>query len=155
MSSLQQRFIEKWVGYLTDSDREMVLIAVQKLGSTKNAAVVPEIVKVLYNRPEDVRTAAARALGEIGDPSAIPELIKLLNDSNVILAAAAAESLGTIGHPKAVPALVKILKDYKIGLSRHRQLHGYDRGLYMAAVHALQIINTRDARRALNEYHRS
>lgn len=152
--SLNDKFIEKWVGYLNDVDRDMCIIAAQKLGASKNKAVVPDLVKALNHRPDDIRTAAARALGVIGDPSAVPALVKLLGDSNSLIASAAADSLGEIGDPSAVPALVKILSDYRSGKSRHTQIHGFDRGLYMAAIYALQKINTPEARRALAQYNR-
>jgi HEAT repeat protein len=148
------RFIEKWINYLNDIDREMCLIAAQKLGSTKDSSVVPELIKALNNRPDDVRTAAARALGEIADPAAVAPLVGLLHDSNPLVASAAADALGAIGHPSAVPALVEILRDYKSGTSHHFQLHGFNRGLFMTAIYALQRIDTREARKAVNTYHR-
>lgn len=152
--SQQEQFIQKWVKYLNDADHEMSLIAAQKLGKTRDPRVVEALVNCLTNRPDDMRTTAARALGSIGDPAAVPALIKLLDDHNSVVASAAADSLGEIGDSSAVPALIAILRDYKSGQSRHRQLHGFDRGLYMAAVYALQQINTREARQAVAKYHR-
>lgn len=152
--TLHTRFIEKWVGYLNDKDRDMVLIAAQKLGEAKDKSVVPELVKALFKRPDDVRTAAARALGSIGDASAVPYLVQLLDDNNTVVAAAAADSLGEIGEVSAVPHLVKILVDHKAGTSRHTQIRGYDRGLFLAAVYALQKLNTWEARQAVAKYHR-
>jgi HEAT repeat protein len=152
--SQHARFIEKWVGYLNDIDREMSLIAAQKLGSTRDASVVPELLKALHNRPDDVRTAAIRALGEIGDGAAVPALIDILHDPNPVVASASADALGMIGDARAVPHLVTILHDYKAGNSRYFQIHGFNRGLFMAAVQALQIINTPEARRAIAKYHR-
>lgn len=152
--STRERFIEKWVGYLNDADRDMVLIAAQKLGETHDKSVVPELVKALTRRPDDVRRAAARALGSIGDASAVPHLAKLLGDSNVVVAAAAADSLGEIGDASAVPHLITVLTEHNSESSRHSQLRGYDRGLYMSAIYALQKINTREARQALAKYHR-
>jgi HEAT repeat protein len=154
MSSQHQKYVEKWVGYLNTSDREMSRIAAKKLGASKDPAVVPVLAKALNNRPDEVRLAAARALGEIGDPSAVPFLIQILHDSDPLVASAAADSLGEIGSEKAVPHLIEILKDYKSANSRHFQIHGFNRGLYMAAVHALERIGSADARRAIARYHR-
>lgn len=148
------RFIEKWVGYLNDIDREMSLIAAQKLGGSGDPAVVPDLIKALKGRPDDVRLAAVRALGSIGDAEATPALIKALDDNNVMIASAAADALGMIRDERAVPALVKILSDYKNNKTRHNQIHGYDRGLYTAAINSLEKINTRDARLALRKYDR-
>lgn len=147
-------YIQKWVGYLNDIDRDMILIACQKLGKTKDKSVVPELAKALRNRPNDIRAAAARALGQVGDDSAITALVQALDDPDPMVSAAAAEALGEIGSDRAVPPLRQILHDYKEGNDRHHQLHGESRGLYMAAVYALQMINTREARAAIERYHR-
>ena len=152
--SRSAKYIEKWVGYLNSADREMSRIAANKLGDTKDASVVPELVKALHKRPDEVRLAAVRALGEIGDVSAVKPLIEILQDGDPLIASAAADSLGAIGSDQAVSSLVKILSDYKNKQSRHFQIHGYNRGLYMAAVHALQRIGTPAARKAVERYHR-
>lgn len=148
-------YIQKWVGYLNDIDRDMNLIACQKLGKTKDSSVVPELAKALRNRPTDIRAAAARALGEVGDESAIPALVQALGDPDSMVSSAAADALGQIRSDKAIPALRQILHDYKTGSSdRHQQLHGEARGLYMAAVYALRMIGTKEARAAIEKYHR-
>lgn len=151
--SRNAKYIEKWVGYLNSADREMSRIAANKLGDTKDASVVPYLVKALDNRPDEVRLAATRALGEIGDSAAVAPLIDVLSDKDPLIASAAADSLGAIGSDRAVSSLVRILKEYD-KQSRHFQIHGYNRGLYMAAVHALQRIGTPAARKAVERYHR-
>jgi HEAT repeat protein len=93
-------------------------------------------------------------LGEIGDRAATRPLVNLLHDYNPIVSSAAADSLGAIADKAAVAPLIEILKDYKSGQSRHFQIHGFNRGLYMSAVQALERINTPEARRALKEYYR-
>ena len=148
------KYIEKWVGYLHKADREMSLIAARKLAETKDGSVVPELVKALYNRPDEVRIAAIRAIGEVGDVSWVNPLIKLLQEDNILISSAAADSLGAIGSDKAIPPLVQILKDFKdSNQSRHKQLHGYDRGVFMSAIHALQRIGTPEARKAVEQYY--
>lgn len=154
MSHPQAAYIEKWVGFLNAVDREMSVMAAQKLSKVRDESVVAELINALTQRPDDVRTAAARSLGDIGDARAVPALMALLDDSNSVLASAAADSLGKIGSEQAVPPLVQILKDYKDGRTRHNQLHGFDRGLYMAAVYALQKIGSPKALSAVKKYHR-
>ncbi|MFW5748171.1 MAG: HEAT repeat domain-containing protein [Chloroflexota bacterium] len=148
------QYIAKWVDYLRHADREMSRIAAQKLGATHDPQVIPELVKALQGRPDDVRTAAVRALGEIGHPDATPALVKLLDDNNVLIASAAAEALGVIGDARAVEPLTRVIAQYKRELTRHTQLHGFNRGLYMAAVYALEQIGTPEARRAISQYYR-
>lgn len=148
-------FISKWLGKLNDVDREMSQIAAQKLGSTKNPAVVPELVKVLRNRPDDVRASAIRALAQIGDRTAVPSLLPLLNDINPMIASAAADALGEIGHMSAVPALIDILKNYKQANNRQQQLRGTSRGVYLSSLSALKRIGTVQALRAVEQYERA
>lgn len=141
------QFIEKWVNYLHQSNREMSRIAATKLGSTRDAIVVPELLKVLDDRPDDVRIAAVRALGEIRDESATPALIQLLTDDNSMLASAAAESLGQIRDLAAVNPLIQVLKDYKTKPS-----YVVHRNLYMAAIYALLQIGTKEGIQAVEKY---
>lgn len=148
-------FIKKWVDYLNNAtDAEMSRIAARKLGEAKDPVVVPDLIRALQNRPDEVRLAAARALGEIGDRAAVRSLVGLLHDGNHLVASAAADALGEIADVAAVPALVGILRDYKERSSRHFQIHGYNRGLFMAAVQALNRIGTREALQAVQTYHR-
>lgn len=154
MATYNTTYIEKWIGYLNDIDREMCRLAAEKLGMTGDPQVVPHLVKALKNRPDDVRIAAIRALGLIGDPEAVRPLVDMLHDQNPLVASTAAESLGQIGHSSAVPALRDILRQYKDGSSRHFQIHGSNRGVFMAAIYALQRINTPEARLAVTKYHR-
>ena len=153
MAPRSPKYIEKWVNYLNSTDREMSCIAAQKLGETKDTSVVPELTKSLQNRPDEVRLAAVRALGEIGAPAAVNFLIDILHDQDPIIASAAADSLGAIGSEIAVPPLIQILSDYK-NKSHHFQVHGFNRGLFMSAIRALQRIGTPEARRAVVKYHR-
>lgn len=154
LMSQREQYIAKWVGYLNDIDREMSRMAAQKLASAGDSSVVPALIKALDKRPDDVRIAAARALGDLGDNRAVKPLLGLLYDGNPLIASTAAEALGAIGDEAAVPDLVAILRDYKSGNSRHFQIHGFNRGLFMAAVHALERIGTREAQRAVKTYHR-
>ncbi|MDX1992899.1 MAG: HEAT repeat domain-containing protein [bacterium] len=145
-------FIQKWIGKLNAADRDMSLIAAEKLGSTRDPNLVPELVKALKNRPDDVRASAIRALAVIRHRSAVPHLLPLLNDPNPMIATAAASALGEIGHMSAVSALGEILRSYKQGNSRHEQLRGINRGVYLSALDALKRIDTIQARSFVEKY---
>lgn len=150
---MSPEYIKKWIGHLHDIDPEMSRIACEKLARTRDAVVIPELARALRNRPVDVRTAAARALGQIGDPTAVPALVRALQDLDVMVSTAAADALGEIGAGEAVPALREVLHNFR-ARDRHAQIHGDSRGLYMAAVYALQRIGTKDAKAAIAEYDR-
>ena len=152
MSQVDQ-YIEKWVGYLNSADREMSYVAAKKLAKADDPRSVSALIGALKGRPDDIRMASIRSLGEIGDNAATQPLIRLLGDTNPTVASAAADALGAIGDSTAVSALVKVLKDHKDG-SRHFQIHGFGRGLYMAAIHALERIGTPEARTAVHQYYR-
>ena len=148
------QYIEKWIRYLNDTDRDMSRMAAEKLGDTMDSSVVPELINTLSNRPDDVRLAAVRSLGKLGDRTAVKSLINLLDDDNPMIASTAADALGQIGHESAVSALKDIHANYTSGKNLHNELHGQNRGLFMAAVYALQTINTPLARSALKRYYK-
>ena len=154
MPGRTELFIDKWINCLRGSDHELARIAATKLGTTKHPTVVQELIKVLHNRPDDLRVAAIRALGSIGDETAVKPLIELLDDPHPVVSSAAVGALGEIGSPKAVAPLIRILRDYKQIEDRHEQIHSANRGLYMAAIDALARINTPEARDALKRYYR-
>lgn len=70
---------------------------------------VPALVKLMREKPDGAKEAAAVALGRIGPPAkeAVPRLIELLDDRAGETRAAAAEALGRIG-PAAVAAVPKL-----------------------------------------------
>ena len=144
-------YINKWLGFLDDVDSEMSRIACEKLAKTQDPAVVQPLTRALRNRPLEVRAAAARALGEIGQSDAVPALVEALGDMESTVSCAAAYALGDIRDPSAVPALRGVLHNYRNG-DRYSQLHGDDRGLYLAALQALRQIGTSEAREAIAKY---
>lgn len=151
--AVNTQFIDKWVTYLQTGDPEMSRIAAQKLASTGDPVVIPELQKALRGRPDDVRTAAIRALGEIGHADAVLALVKQLDDNNSVIASSAAESLGKIGDPRAVKPLIQVIERYKREQSHDTQIRGFTRGLFMSAIYALKQINTPEAKRAISRYH--
>jgi len=147
------QFIEKWVHYLNDVDREMSCIAAQKLGATKDSSVIPALVAALMkNRPDDVRISIIRALGTIGHVSAIKSLIPLLKDNSATVATTAANAMGEINHPSCVAPLTEVVQTYKQAYNRHSQLHSGTRGVYIAALSALERIGTSQAREVVEKY---
>lgn len=145
------KYVEKWINYLDDVDREMSLIAAEKLGRMGDTTAVPALIKALRNRPNDIRAAAARALGDIRDPRAITPLAELLEDHDTPVAYAAADALGRIGDNRAVPAL-------RDTLIRHRKAKGTDylkwrdNSLFLAVCSALRVIGTKEALEVLKNY---
>jgi HEAT repeat protein/nitrite reductase/ring-hydroxylating ferredoxin subunit len=71
---------------------------------------IPELIKELSNRSEDVRWAAACALAKIGAPAVGP-LIAALDNKDSVVRLRAAWALGRIGDQRAVEKLVKTLRD--------------------------------------------
>lgn len=150
-----EKYIQKWIRYLNGIDRDMNRLAPEKLAKTGDPAVVPELINSLMNRPDDIRIAAARALGNIGDTRAVKPLTTLLKDGNPLVASTAADALGEIADPAGASGLIKVLREYKVGRNRTNQIHGFERGVYIAAANALKRINTPDARAALDRYYRA
>lgn len=152
--SVSNEYIEKWISNLNGVDREMSRIACEKLAKANDSTVIKELSKALVNRPNDIRTAAARALGAIGDKQAVPSLVGLLQDFDPIVASAAADALGQIGDSSAIPGLKKVLEGYKSDGDRHHQLHGEQRGVFMAAIYALERIGTPEAKTVVRKFTR-
>ncbi len=150
-----EKYVQKWIRYLNGIDRDMGRLAPEKLAKTGDPSVVPELINSLINRPDDIRINAARALGVIGDSRAVTPLCYLLKDENPLVASTAADALGEIADPGGVAGLIKVLREYKTGRNRLAQIHGYERGVYIAAANALKRIGTPDARAALDRYYRA
>jgi HEAT repeat protein len=70
--------------------------AVQSLGKTRDARVVPHLVPLLKDSDIFVRMAVARLLGELGSHRAIPALIDALEDEEVTVRESALVSLRTL-----------------------------------------------------------
>jgi HEAT repeat protein len=83
--------------------------AAEALGSIRDVAAVPALVKALVDRSDAVRYCAAQALGSIGDVSAVPALIEALKDRSANVRCQAVQSLGELGDVAAVPALLEVL----------------------------------------------
>jgi HEAT repeat protein len=149
--SMATEYIKKWVGHLHSADREMSRLAAEKLGKTGDASVVPDLIKALTNRPNEIRAAAARSLGVLGDSTAVPALVELLKDDDFTISSAAADALGQIKHKSAVPALREVLRQHRAGM-HYERMHGHDRGLYVAALNALRNIGTPEALEAIRRY---
>lgn len=150
-SANNNAYVQKWLGYLNAADSEMSRLAAEKLGKAKAKDAVPELVQALHNRPTHIRAAAARSLGEIGDPAAVAGLAKAVRDSVTIVACAAADALGQIGDRSAVTALKEVLDNYE-RYHHFERTRNHERGVYLAALDALERINSLDARIALRKY---
>jgi HEAT repeat protein len=106
---------EKWfVDYATRSAHNHFSAAFgfAALGGAAKPAV-PELIRLLDDKDDDIRKTAARALGSIGPEAqdAIPGLIKHLSDRNQDVCVSSAEALKSI-PPRSVeevPALLRVL----------------------------------------------
>jgi Skp family chaperone for outer membrane proteins len=71
---------QKWIADLSSADSGTRWQAVQALGATHDAEVVPHTVPMLDDGDIFVRMAACRHLGDLGSIDAIPALIDTLED---------------------------------------------------------------------------
>ncbi len=155
-SSVEAARIQKWIRILGENDVEMSKIAAQKLAEMRATEAVPALITAMEKRHVSVSLAATRALGEIGDARAVPALIKtLLHHYDVTVNTAAAEALGQLRQAEAVPALKETIENYLTqNRDRYERIHSLKRGLFVAAVRALQHIGTAEARRIAREAER-
>jgi HEAT repeat protein len=84
---------EKWVGDLASPDSGTRWQAVQSLGGTRQASVVPHLVPMLKDSDIFVRMATCRHLGDLGSVQAIPALIDTLEDEEASVREAALVAL--------------------------------------------------------------
>jgi len=116
---------------LSDKDQFVRQETAYALGKTHSKSAVPALVERLLNdRKDGVRGAAAVALGQIADDAAVVPLAHVLqpqaampgskkarqskSKENVFVLRAAARSLGQIGSRAGVPALIATLEDEKV-----------------------------------------
>lgn len=116
---------------LSDKDEFVRREVAYALGVTRSkGALAPLLERLLLDREDGVRGAAAVALGEIADPSAVAVLAAVMRsevvltglkknskskkEQNPFVLRAAARALGQIGSREAVPALIATLENEKI-----------------------------------------
>ncbi|RMF81047.1 MAG: HEAT repeat domain-containing protein [Chloroflexi bacterium] len=149
VSERTQRFIT----YLQRGGREESVTAIKKLAEIGDPAAIPELIKVLKGRPDEVRIEAAKTLGDFKAKEAVPALRRMATDPQVNVSTAAVEALGRIGDPSVVPLLGEILEAHQSTVQSHfEMIHGSHYGLYLATREALERINTYQARKILRKY---
>lgn len=148
--------IQKWIRILGENDVEMAKIAAQKLGEMHSREAVPALITAMEKRHVTISLAATRALGEIGDLQAVPSLVKIMKTHyDVTVMTAAAEALGQLRAIEAISDLKAVLDQYLAqNRDRYERTHSIKRGLFVAAVRALQQIDTPEARRVAREAER-
>lgn len=110
------------MGFFSRDSKVKKLVKAGKSGELveqhlQGEVVVPEIISLLEDKHEGVRSIAASAIGDIGlvDPeavrAAIPRLISLLEDKDKHVRDNAALALGKIGAVEALEPLGKLLSD--------------------------------------------
>jgi HEAT repeat protein len=82
-------------------------------------AAVEPLVAALDDKDSVVRLRAAWALGRIGDKRAAGKLISTLNDGDWSVRMRAAEALGVLGAHEATGALLLLLRDKNADVRRH------------------------------------
>lgn len=97
-------------------DRATRAKAVRKLGESRTALAVGDLIERLKDPSTDVREEAVYALGEIGSPEAVDALVSSLDESHVDLAPQIARALrsnpeSSAAVPRTVDVLVERLGD--------------------------------------------
>ena len=148
--------------------------AAYALASTDEPAV-PALRDAMHDDVEAVRALAAGTLAEMGTAGqeSVPDLVHAINDESMSVRRQAAEALGMVGAGSfAVPALIDALSDEDRGVRKSvvltlarigpeaeeavpalvRALRDSDKYVRGKASHALQRINTAEARGALLKF---
>ncbi len=94
---------------LKSPDPHVRKCAVDLLGKTADARVVPALMPLLSDPDTNVRAAAAEALGRLRAGEAVPQLVGLLGDTEWV-AVTAISALGEIGEKTCVPWLMEVLR---------------------------------------------
>jgi|GEM_PF-4123422 len=81
------------------------------LGASGGVEAIPQLVRAMTNKKEQIRQAAAWSLGQIAHPDALPALLAALHDTDWLVRRNAITALAKIGHAGAVPRLVTLLND--------------------------------------------
>jgi len=133
---------------LRDADPGNRMLAAESLGRMGPAAeeAVPELIQVLGEENDSLRSTAVTALAAIGT-GAVPALVAALDHQGPAVRSGAADALGSIGagSTEAIPALINLLgdRDYEIS---HRAASALGR-IGAAAVPALlQVAAKEDGR---------
>ena len=84
------------------------IAATLALGHIADPDAVPDIIRALQHRHDEVRRQAAMALGRMKVRAAIPELLKTLEDANAPVRVAVANTLGELHAHEAIETLESI-----------------------------------------------
>lgn len=85
-----------------------VIAATLALGRIADPSTVPELIRALNHRHDEVRRQAAKALGRMKVHAAIPELLKTLEDADAPVRVAVANALGELRAREAIETLQSI-----------------------------------------------
>jgi HEAT repeats len=78
-------------------NKQVKLGIIEALGEIRDARAVPDLIRALKDKDNEIRWEAALALGEIGDTGTIPALIDCLKDEDRYVRYATAIALEKIG----------------------------------------------------------
>lgn len=109
------RAVPTLISLLNDSDRNVIVAAVEALGNIKDKSAIANIVMTFVSH-DFARVVAAEALGKIGDVSASPFLISLLeNHANpqgeeILVTYAVAEALANAGSEDSLEKISSLVR---------------------------------------------
>jgi HEAT repeat protein len=116
----QRQSIDQLIAATNSPDEATQLKAIEALGTSRDAAAVGALEKLLTSKSPVVRGYAAQALGRIGPPAknAAQGLIGLLADSNDSVRRHAIGALAAIrpGPKVTIPIFVKLMQDSDAGV---------------------------------------
>jgi HEAT repeat protein len=96
---------------LEDPQRDVVVAAVQALGSLGRIDDTEPLRRILLRGSESIRADAAIALARLGDPQGRDALARLAYHADPSLRRQAAVAMGEVGDPASIATLVYLLDD--------------------------------------------
>lgn len=118
----RKKYLGIMINMLHDKNPDNRVLAAEALGHMGPTAeeAVPDIVQVLHEENDPLRSSVIKALAEI-NTGAVPTLIAALNHQDPAIRCGAADALGSMGPgaKEAVPALANLLSDGDYAISRH------------------------------------
>ena len=104
--------IDKFLEELKSGDINDVIMAIRKIGETRNEKGIKPLIEALKHRNDQIRVSAVRALAKFEVRDEIePELIKMLKDPNENIRSRTCDALASYNSKKAIEALIEATKD--------------------------------------------
>jgi HEAT repeat protein len=124
-------FNEKIVGpvsaLLSDEDTEVILQAIELLGTSKSKDAVPSLINLLNDEMAEICYKSMEALAAIGDLDAVKPLERFLESKKWEDRYYAVDALGMLGDPNSVEKIAETLQDSN---PKVREMAALSVGLY-------------------------